>query len=1138
MEELAIYLLKSTAVLAVFVLIYHFLLRRLTFFQANRFFLLFGLFASIVFPLVEITQTVYVEQPLIVAYEMPAMYTPTAAIATTQIETEPILLEKSVDFTTLSYVLYAMLALFFLGKMSLELSSLYNLISSGEISRRGRFLLVSLSRKLTPFSFFHYICFTDNDEKTPEFELIFNHEKVHASQWHSLDVLLSTLYRAVFWFNPLAWWVKRQITENLEFIADSEAKAANTSSISYERTLLSVMASQHQPALANNFFTPFIKKRIIMLQKETSARWNAYKYALILPVIVLFLYSFNVVEKIEYLKTDSTKSIIETESEFVPKFYQVTKETTDAELEFIKDEINTSKKYLVKSLELIRNSEGALNKLKVNLLYNDRDDGNHNFSVGTDDIVYESFEINAQPDYFEIGITGTDFYMKATEDGVKFRPSEKYGIDQDKLDNLAEELIDSNIYQITPSSTDAEINKIVTTISEKADRTITVQQIDRKSDGTIKMIKFAAKVGDSQQNPHTFSFEKEQGVLEDIIIVEADDKLTLKIVGELAYVIDKDGFHLESGNKGKNSYKFSNEQGYFGSNPLLVFDDQMILKNQIPAGTTITASEVVMLYSKEAVQKYGDRASNGALVYKGAKLADFLPQSVLKNGNDEILILKITSATTIEQLEEKVERLKEYDVDMVIEKTKFKKGKLVRLKFSLDDNDGYSTTQDYNTTDGINTVCINRTKKNGITQWSIDSCAVAQAYFLTDDVIKDAMISIRDAKLEEKLAKVQQKLTQMSVDSLIIELAAKKDFTDGLSDSLNQALNISSQKLKKTLEKLKTLDSQENVSINKIIVQGDTIFSIKDIEQDGKVKKDTINQRLKQSQNRWSFEVGINKVSVLDSTLYVVDGKIISQAEGMRLNPDRIFSVYVLSKDEAIAKYGNKAKNGAAVIQLNDKDLPKFVDQNYSRTGKPMFNIVAPYSAYKDSVYLNANQPKYASGGVITGGYEPLIIVNGKKYDDLVMGHLTSNKIKSVSVFKGEEATRLYGADAKRGVVIVEYDGLIDMDNLPELGTEDRPISLYIAGDVNPGEKESNVLNVDFLKNFNRKMLEDYAEKIKESGYNLNIRTFKERRGKVVKLKVDFAGSTYTVETNTGIKELTFDYYKDGRKPVMTSRSY
>ena len=52
-------------------------------------------------------------------------------------------------------------------------------------------------------------------------DLILKHEKVHARDWHSIDLLLTHLYRAVFWINPLAWMIKRQVGENLEFIADA-----------------------------------------------------------------------------------------------------------------------------------------------------------------------------------------------------------------------------------------------------------------------------------------------------------------------------------------------------------------------------------------------------------------------------------------------------------------------------------------------------------------------------------------------------------------------------------------------------------------------------------------------------------------------------------------------------------------------------------------------------------------------------------------------------------------------------------------------------------------------------------------------------------------------------------------------------
>ncbi|WP_405371133.1 M56 family metallopeptidase [Nonlabens sp. Asnod2-A12] len=302
METAIEYLLKSAGVLSIFVLVYHFLLRRLTFFNANRWFLLAGIAASILFPLVEITQTVYVEQPEQVVYLPQQLATPMASVLQ-----QPTVEETAVafDYAMLFFYLYVAISIFFIGKMIVELSSLRSLISSGDKKRSGKFVIVTLSRKLTPFSFFNYICYSTSDQQSPELDLILEHEKVHAREWHSIDLIASHLFKALFWINPLVWLLKRQIGENLEFIADSKAKVKNTTGISYERTLLSAAASHMQPALANNFFTPFIKKRIVMLQKEASANWNAYKYALILPVIVLFLYSFNVVEEIEYVKNEN-----------------------------------------------------------------------------------------------------------------------------------------------------------------------------------------------------------------------------------------------------------------------------------------------------------------------------------------------------------------------------------------------------------------------------------------------------------------------------------------------------------------------------------------------------------------------------------------------------------------------------------------------------------------------------------------------------------------------------------------------------------------------------------------------------------------------------------------------------------------
>ncbi|AUC79441.1 hypothetical protein CW736_08670 [Nonlabens sp. MB-3u-79] len=370
MEAVLEYLLKSAGVLSLFVLIYHFLLRRLTFFNTNRWFLLAGIAASILFPLIEITQTVYVEQAEQLLYLPQQMVTPMAMIME-----QPPVEATAFDYGMLAIYLYLAISIFFLGKMFVELSSLRSLILSGTQKRVGKFVFVKLSRKLTPFSFFNYICYSLEDESTAALDLILEHEKVHAKQWHSIDLLVSHVFKALFWINPLVWVLKRQIGENLEFIADSKAATQNTTGISYERTLLSTAASHMQPALANNFFTPFIKKRILMLQKEASAQWNAYKYALILPVIILFLYSFNVVEEVEYVDKENpqisnSETSVDSYKELV---FDITGATTNEQLEMYRMQIEVQGNYQLRFDDIIRDAKGLLETMRVSAKFPGKD---------------------------------------------------------------------------------------------------------------------------------------------------------------------------------------------------------------------------------------------------------------------------------------------------------------------------------------------------------------------------------------------------------------------------------------------------------------------------------------------------------------------------------------------------------------------------------------------------------------------------------------------------------------------------------------------------------------------------------------------------------------------------------------------
>jgi hypothetical protein len=67
---------------------------------------------------------------------------------------------------------------------------------------------------------------------------VMTHEMSHVVRRDALSQYASLLYRAIFWFSPLAWWLNRHITELAEEASDEAVLAAGAERVCYARTLL------------------------------------------------------------------------------------------------------------------------------------------------------------------------------------------------------------------------------------------------------------------------------------------------------------------------------------------------------------------------------------------------------------------------------------------------------------------------------------------------------------------------------------------------------------------------------------------------------------------------------------------------------------------------------------------------------------------------------------------------------------------------------------------------------------------------------------------------------------------------------------------------------------------------------------
>ena len=226
--EIGIYLLKSVAILTIFYIVYFIFLRKDTLFTAKRHYLLGGILAALLLPFLEFTKTIYKEVPIFEALPFSgSIPTVTEATVTTQAATP-------IDWWQVSLIIYVVGVLFMLGRLLYQLFSLLRLIGTYPSEKQKRYTFVKVTENISPFSFFKYIVYNPQSHSEEELQMILKHEQVHASQWHSLDIIIGNIVRILQWVNPFSWFYKKSLEENLEYIADNQTVAQVLSKKEYQ----------------------------------------------------------------------------------------------------------------------------------------------------------------------------------------------------------------------------------------------------------------------------------------------------------------------------------------------------------------------------------------------------------------------------------------------------------------------------------------------------------------------------------------------------------------------------------------------------------------------------------------------------------------------------------------------------------------------------------------------------------------------------------------------------------------------------------------------------------------------------------------------------------------------------------------
>jgi hypothetical protein len=354
METIFIYLLKSSGLIAMFYLAYHFLLRKETFFDSNRWFLLSGLITSLLLPLYFIKKVVYVERP---------KYTMEDLIAFSNqnpVSIKEVSAVEAFDWMQLVCVSYIIIASFLVIKIILSFISLYRMLFQQQIIKKEKIKLVNLNQNIAPFSFFNYIVINPDLYTNEELQSILLHEKIHSQEKHSIDVLVAKLFCVVFWFNPFVWLYKKAILQNLEYIADQKAMQQIEDKKSYQLALLKVVINQNCLSITNNFYQSLIKKRIVMLNKNQSQKRNSLKYVLIIPALIGFILLFQI-----QTIAQEKNSVVAFASPINEVKVKIDKNSSDEKLKQEAKRLKEEHGITLKCSKVKRNAKGEITEIKV-----------------------------------------------------------------------------------------------------------------------------------------------------------------------------------------------------------------------------------------------------------------------------------------------------------------------------------------------------------------------------------------------------------------------------------------------------------------------------------------------------------------------------------------------------------------------------------------------------------------------------------------------------------------------------------------------------------------------------------------------------------------------------------------------------
>lgn len=277
-----VYLIKSSVCILLYELFYRLFLRGETFHRLNRIVLLMSLILSLLLPLFDVSEwfATTEQNRALPLTEL------TGSLQELVVEQKATALSDH-NGMTLSTLLFG---IYLTGVVLLLLKNLFVFVYLRRLLKRCRReqttdgqIYYRYPDRIGPFSWLGRVVLSSADDGALT-SCILAHERAHVLLGHSLDLVLVELFLCFQWFNPAAWWLKKDLRLVHEYEADRYVLSSGFDACTYQLLLIRKSVGPKLYNMVHSFNNYSLKKRITMMMKRKSRFWTQAKSLYVLPL--------------------------------------------------------------------------------------------------------------------------------------------------------------------------------------------------------------------------------------------------------------------------------------------------------------------------------------------------------------------------------------------------------------------------------------------------------------------------------------------------------------------------------------------------------------------------------------------------------------------------------------------------------------------------------------------------------------------------------------------------------------------------------------------------------------------------------------------------------------------------------------